>query len=421
MAAIDLSKVYNYINSIYKPYLRDYRMFQIYKGGGSAGKSWFIAQKIIYNAIMLKGYNGLCLRKVAANNHQSTFAELLKCIYAWNLEAVFKINESKGAEEITCLSNGNQILFKGLDDVKKLKSITFRTGPLIWVWFEEADESEEEDLNHIIVRLRGKSKIKKQIYISFNPVDADHWLKKRFFDIPIAPRDGFTLSTTYNDNRFLEPEDRANLEAFKDHDYYFYRVYCLGEWGSIRNTTILSNVVVKDFDIIEHNFHNIRQGMDFGFVHAQSLNRSGWYDGDLYIYHELYGKRIVNKNFITMANKWGWRDYHIIADCADPGKITEWGDEGYGISGVKKQTGESRLRATFFQRINNIYIHATNCPNTAREFNRWKFRELKNGTVLEDPVEVNDDSIAAVSYGNREFFNDYSDEEYSPFGKRRAI
>ena len=65
--------------------------------------------------------------------------------------------------------------------------------------------------------------------LTFNPVSATHWLKKRFFD----NRDPKALvhESTYKDNRFLIQEEIDVLESFKDTDPYYYQVYCLGQWG----------------------------------------------------------------------------------------------------------------------------------------------------------------------------------------------
>jgi len=44
-------------------------------------------------------------------------------IKRWGIYPQFKVNRSPGNESITFLANGNKIIFSGLDDVEKLKSI----------------------------------------------------------------------------------------------------------------------------------------------------------------------------------------------------------------------------------------------------------------------------------------------------------
>ena len=108
--------------------------------------------------------NLLVVRKTGKSNRDSTFALFKQIISKWNLTEYFKINESD--LRIKCLVNNNEIVFAGLDDVEKLKSITFSKGELINIWIEEASEILESDFNQLDVRLRGKG-TKKQIVISF--------------------------------------------------------------------------------------------------------------------------------------------------------------------------------------------------------------------------------------------------------------
>jgi Phage terminase large subunit len=70
----------------------------------------------------------------------------------------FQIN--KANLEVTC-SNGYQIIFKGLDNVEKIKSITPAKGVITDIWIEEATESFYAGVKQLSKRLRGRSKVKK--------------------------------------------------------------------------------------------------------------------------------------------------------------------------------------------------------------------------------------------------------------------
>jgi phage terminase large subunit len=176
-------------------------------------------------------FNLLVVRATGKSNRDSTFALFKQVISKWNLSKHFKINESD--LRIKSLLNGNEIIFSGLDDVEKLKSVTFSKGELTDVWIEEASEILEADFNQLDVRLRGKG-TKKQIVISFNPIDINHWLKKRFFD---RTDDNIEIfHTTYKNNDFLDDDYKKLLESYKDTDEYYYNVYCLGMWGVLGKT-----------------------------------------------------------------------------------------------------------------------------------------------------------------------------------------
>ncbi len=225
MADIQVQIPKKAFNAAYISYLGNDNRYLVFYGGAGSGKSYFIAERYLVKIMQAGMCNVLVVRAVGNTNRDSTFALFKQVISKWNLSSLFKINESD--LRITC-TNGNSVIFKGLDDTEKLKSITFAKGELTDVWIEEASETLEPDFNQLNIRLRGKG-TKKQIVISFNPIDINHWLKKRFFD---RKDDNITIChTTYKDNRFLDDEYVQLLESYKETDPYYYAVYCLGEWG----------------------------------------------------------------------------------------------------------------------------------------------------------------------------------------------
>ncbi len=182
-------------NKVYISYLDKKERYLIFYGGAGSGKSFFIVERYIYKLLKESLMNLLVVRATGKSNRDSTFALFKQIINKWKLSKYFKINESD--LRIKSLLNGNEIIFSGLDDVEKLKSVTFSKGELTDIWIEEASEILEADFNQLDVRLRGKG-TKKQIVLSFNPIDINHWLKKKFFDIP---RDNVVIChTTYKDN-----------------------------------------------------------------------------------------------------------------------------------------------------------------------------------------------------------------------------
>lgn len=221
------------------------KRYLILYGGAGSGKSFFIGERYIYKLLKSKMCNLLVVRKTGKSNRDSTFALFKQIISKWKLSKYFKINESD--LRIKCLLNGNEIIFAGLDDVEKLKSITFSRGELTDIWIEEASEILESDFNQLDVRLRGKG-TQKQIVISFNPIDINHWLKKRFFDVK---KDNVEIMhSTYLNNDFLDEEYKHLLESYKDTDPYYYDVYCLGNWGVLGKTVFDAQKLQERLQVI---------------------------------------------------------------------------------------------------------------------------------------------------------------------------
>ncbi len=213
------------MNPAFFPLLADDHRYLVLKGGGGSGKSIFAGSKIILRCIYEPGHRFLVCRKVAKTLRDSCFAQLVgQCS---ELGAGVKLNRS---DLVITFPNGSVILFAGLDDVEKLKSIYNVTG----IWIEEASELLESDFNQLDIRLRGQTEYYKQIILSFNPISINHWLKKRFFDQ--QDERVRTSETTYKDNRFLDDDAIRVLESYKDTDEYYYTVYCHGQWGTTGRT-----------------------------------------------------------------------------------------------------------------------------------------------------------------------------------------
>lgn len=226
---INISK--KVFNQSFIPYLNNDKRYLVFYGGAGSGKSYFVVERYIYKLLNSKRFNLLVVRATGKSNRDSTFALFKQVISRWNISKYFKVNESD--LRIKCLLNGHEIIFSGLDDVEKLKSVTFSKGELTDIWIEEASEVLEADFNQLDVRLRGKG-TKKQIVISFNPIDINHWLKRRFFD---RKEDNIEIyHSTYKDNDFLDDDYKKLLESYKDTDEYYYNVYCLGQWGVLGKT-----------------------------------------------------------------------------------------------------------------------------------------------------------------------------------------
>ena len=223
-------------NKAFLELLWDESRYLVLCGGGGSGKSIFAGRKVLERVTSEPGHRWLVCRKVAKTLRDSCFAQLRGQIAKHYPKSRAKINI--GDLRIT-FPNGSEILFAGLDDVEKLKSIYDITG----IWIEEASEITEADFNQLDIRLRTDFDQYLQMILSFNPISITHWLKKRFFD-QTDPR-ATTHRSTYKDNRFLTEEAVRTLEAFKDTDPYYYQVYCLGEWG-VTGKTVFDGQAVSE-------------------------------------------------------------------------------------------------------------------------------------------------------------------------------
>lgn len=83
---------------------------------------------------------------------------------------------------------------------------------------EEATECEYAAVKLLDKRLKGRSKVRKRLTLSFNPILQEHWIYKEYFTIwednkQYVEKDNLSiLKTTYKDNKFLTEDDIAALD-----------------------------------------------------------------------------------------------------------------------------------------------------------------------------------------------------------------
>lgn len=396
---VDFSRYYDCINPAYHHLVVDDTRFQVLYGGAGSGKSFFIAQDEIYKQIFFPGSNLLIIRQTASSNRTSTFPLVKQVISIFGVQDLFHIRETDMT--IKCKHNGNEMRFGGLDDVEKLKSVTFTSGPLSRVWIEEASETKEADFNQINLRLRGIAKVPFQIRLSFNPISALHWIKARFFDMPEERSRTTVIHTTYKDNDYIDPAYREELERLKNIDRVFYDVYCLGKWGVFGNI-IFTNWESRKCKYKPEDFDEILCGMDFGFNHPLACELVGVKDGDLWSFDELYVREKTNIEVIEMMKDGPLlKTQRCVADSAEPARIKEWKQSGFRTEGAKKGK-DSVSRGIDYLKSRKWYIDPDRCPGLLAEVQSYSYKEDKFGNKTDEPVNFKDDAIAAVRYAIEE-------------------
>jgi phage terminase large subunit len=401
-------------NPVYLPHLNNLSRTQIFYGGSGSGKSVFLAQRCIWDMLQ-GGRNYLICRQVGRTVRKSVFNEVYKVITDWGVISLFDVNKTDGV--ITC-HNGYQILFVGLDDPEKIKSITPAKGVITDVWVEESTEAERATIKQLYKRQRGGSdKTAKRLMMSFNPILQSHWIYEDYFN-PVAWMDDQTehktdelsiLKTWYIHNRFLTPDDVRDLENEKDP--YYHNVYTLGNWGVLGNV-IFTNWRVEDLSGMEPQFANRRHGLDFGFSSDPAAVVQTHYDRmrkTIYIYDELYETGLTNDLLAADVVQRIAQD-DIKCDSAEPKSIAEL--RRYGVNARPAVKGkDSVLHGIQWLQQQTIVIDRR-CVNTRNELQQYKWEEDKDGRAIRRPVDRNNHIIDALRYA-------YEDEARG--GARKAV
>lgn len=217
-------------------------------GGRGSGKSHFVAQKLITDCLRLPYFRCALIKKTYESIRDSQYQTLREIIDKWGLGDFFEFRQNP--LEIRCI-NGNSFIARGCDNPGKLKSIRNPSH----AWYEEGDQLSENDYIIASTTLRGPDGTNCQEWLSFNPECSgnyrEHWLYKMFFAqhakamyenfesalVVKMPQDK-TLSltycsthTAYTDNPHCPSSLIARLESYKVDNPYYYKVFCLGQWG----------------------------------------------------------------------------------------------------------------------------------------------------------------------------------------------
>lgn len=376
------------LNPVYNKASKSKKRYRVLYGGAGSGKSHYVAQETVLNMLTNGDYKYLCVRKTGKSIRNSVFRLICDIISEYELYSYFNINKTEMA--ITCKS-GAILITSGLDDVEKLKSIA----NINRIWIEEASEVSETDLNQLDLRMRGQSKIGYQMTLTFNPVSELHWLKKSFFDL--GREDSFVLKTTYKDNKFLDESYIKTLLELEKQDYQYYRIYALGDWGSLGNL-IFSNWTKEDLSDLIPTFDKINNGLDFGFSQDPTAFIRSHYDKKkktIYIFDEYYETEVFTDDLAKYLHK-ALNGDSVICDSSEPRSIADLKRNGVRAVGAKKGPGSIEHGIKWLQ-SNKIIVHEK-CINTIKELSSYKWKEDKDGNVLPKPVDLNNHLIDALRY-----------------------
>jgi phage terminase large subunit len=410
-----------HINPAYRKHLYAKQRTQIFYGGSSSGKSVFLAQRAIID-LLNGGRNYLICRQVGRTLRRSVFNELQKIINEWRINDLFTINLT---EQIITATNGYQILFSGLDDPEKIKSITPAKGVITDVWIEEATETQEQAIKQLYKRLRGGSdKTAKRLTMSFNPILRTHWIYQSEFS-PIAwtddqrqhvTNDLLILKTTYRDNTFLTQQDRDELE--KERDSYFYDVYTLGNWG-VLGDIIFTNWRTEELKGKISQFTNHRDGLDFGFASDPAAFVATHYDRankTIYIYDELYERGLTNDVLAEQVRPLA-ADRPFAADSAEPKSIKEL--QRYGLRVFPTRKGQDSVWHGIQWLQQQTILIDPRCINTRNEFQQYQWRKDRDGNAIRQPVDKNNHAIDALRYAYEEEIAGGTNWGHNPLAARR--
>lgn len=404
---IQIKGLKNWILPVYRQYMRDYSTrVNVFYGGAGSGKSYFVVQKLIIKALVMKR-KVLVVRKVGTTIKTSIWDLFLELLSKMP-QVISSINKSE--MQITLL-NGSVFIFKGLDDQEKIKSIQGITDIII----EEATELTLDDFTQLNLRLRSNAQF-NQIHLMFNPVSKANWCYKYFFKDG-APNDCIICHTTYYDNDHLPKEYIESLKELETRNPAYYRIYVKGEFATLDKLVfpIWHKELINVDELEDAHFWC---GIDFGYTNDPTAITWGYYQPKgkrLFITGEYTKHGLTNDKVAEAIINLGLAKEKIVADSAEQKSIAEL--RKFGVPRVLSAVKGPDSVKNGIDRMLRCEIHIDErCVSTIEEFENytWK-KDKKSGEYFNEPVDSFNHHIDSIRYGIQTVIRKKSKEhEYKP-------
>ena len=370
------------------------------KGGRGGAKSSFISIEIILEVLKRPDIHAAVFRKVGNTLRPTVYAQICWAIAALGLTQKFKCTVSP--MECTYLPTGQKIMFFGLDDPGKVKSIKVSFGYIGIGWFEELDQFDGPEQVRNVEQSIFRGGPYSMCFKSFNPpAMARSWANRYALE---AKPGKMVHHSTYltTPPEWLGPRFLADAEHLKATNETGYRHEYLGEVvGS--GTAVFENLRIDEISDEQVKAFDYRYfGQDWGWYPDPNQFVGCAFDSGaqtLYIYEEFRGLRQSNA-------VWAEKIKHHKADLitADPGSggdrnVADFKSWGFRMREAKKGPGSVEYGIRWLQSLKAVVIDPERCPDTVKEFTEYEYeRDAKTGEVLEGYPDAANHSIDATRY-----------------------
>ena len=388
-----------------------------FDGGRASCKSSFISLCVVILIVLFPNYNAVIVRRFSKSMRYSVFEQIVWAINKLHLKRSkgktqgFKIPRSRTAAlPITYIRrNGKeqQILFVGLDDPEKSKSMKISTGYIAILWVEEKTEVDPADLQNLkISALRGGDVF--YMFESYNPPSATrHWCNA---EARIDDPRRMLIHTTYKDipPEWLGDMILHDIELTKKNNKRAYENIYLGK-ATGTGRTVFENVRLEEItdDTIKSWNGETLQGIDWGYFPDPYAYGSMFYDPTeqtLYIWDELYLYKHGNWEAFEATRehmeKHGMSifDDRQTADSAEPKSVADFHKWGGDTRGAIKGKGSRDAGFKWLQGLRAIVIDPKRAPHAADEFTLYEHEiDRRTGEMLSGYPEGQPDHFIALT------------------------
>ena len=392
--------------SVYRDILNREHLEYWLEGGRGSIKSTFANEVLIdllennprMCAIIIRRYTNTLRDSVYAQT-EWTISQFSETFVGLQDNYEFKVSPM----EVTKISTGQKIYFRGTDDAGKIKSIKPPKGMYIGiVLYEEFDQIQGmatvRKINQSIVR-GGEDFI--QLYVYNTPPSKQHFVNK---EKRITKKNRLVHLSDYRSapKEWLGQAFIDEAEYIKEINPKIYENEYLGlETGD--GTNVFENLEIKEItdEEISH-FDRLYKGIDWGWYPDPFAYNNMYFDmarRTLYIFDEFHANKLSNEaTWEALVEKGVTSDDLITADSAENKSIGDYKSYGAYIKGAIKGPGSVEYSMKWLSTLNKIVIDPNRCPKTAEEFESYELEKDKDGNVITGYPDKNNHHIDAVRY-----------------------
>lgn len=358
------------------------------RGGTRSGKTVGIMQlAVLYlftgyvkPGLILEAGTWSTVRKFSASLDKTVIVDFEEQLDTLGVYDLVKHNKTKK----TYIYKNRMVEFIGADDQQKLRGAKREI-----LHCNEGNELLWKDWQQLIFRTT------ERVYIDFNPDDENVWInteieqKRQHIKGDVA-----VYVSSYLDNTFLPQSLVEEITYLKDTDPDFWKVFGLGEYGSVKGL-IFDNWNVKS---LPPGATLLGYGLDFGFTNDPTALTAVYKSaGQLWFKQEVYERRLTNNDISDRLRSAGiGHSTEIIADSAEPKSIEEIYRLGWNIKPAAKGPDSIKAGIDILKRwVCNVTPESV---DLIKERKTYKWLQDKEGNYINKPVDFNNHAIDSIRY-----------------------
>ena len=371
------------------------------KGGRGSTKSTFIGWVIPLLLTQTPNAHAVVFRKTANTLRDSVFTQIQAGISMLHLEEYFECTVSP--MKITYKPTKQTVVFRGVDDKFKIKSLKAPFGYFAIAWFEECDTFAGMDEIRSVLQSTMRGGQKYWTFYSFNPPQTINNFMNQ--EVLVDRDDKVVHHSTYLSvpKEWLGEQFFNEAEHVKQINERAYRHEYLGEANGTGGN-VFENVEIREITNEEiSQFDRIYFGVDWGFYPDYYAFVKCHYDSarlTLYIFDEYTCNKKGNREtYEELVNNHGVTGNDlIICDSAEPKSIGDYKAYGLLARGAEKGPGSIDYSMKWLQSLKAIVIDNRRCPVAVEEFLNYEYERDKEGNVISGYPDKDNHCIDATRY-----------------------